>query len=202
MNDMFFGKASESAAPRPTADIFKEPSFVETVDNQIYFYSDVSSQSILQLNRRIRELDSRLSMDAGMQQREPAPIILHVASYGGSLLHGLAGMDAILQTRVPVISWVDGCCASAATFLTVVSKQRKIGKYSFMLIHQLSAFTWGKYRELQDDQINFQRFMETIKEIYKKYTKIPENKLDEILDHDLWFDASKCLEYGLVDEIV
>ncbi|GAI73882.1 unnamed protein product, partial [marine sediment metagenome] len=28
------------------------------------------------------------------------------------------------------------------------------------------------------------------------------SKLDEILKHDLWFEADQCLEYGLVDEII
>lgn len=190
------------SASRPGGEIFKEQSFVETVDNQIYFYSGVEASSILQLNRRVRELDHQLLVNGALQQRPPASIFLHVASYGGSLLHGLAGMDAIIQTKVPVISIVDGCCASAATFLTVVAKRRQIGRYSFMLIHQLSALTWGKYRELQDDKINFDRFMKTIKDVDPKYTKVPVGKLDEILDHDLWFDAEQCLEYGLVDEII
>ena len=41
-----------------------------------------------------------------------------------------------------------------------------------------------------------------IKELYKSYTKLPAKKLDEILKHDLWFDAKTCLEYKLVDEII
>jgi ATP-dependent protease ClpP protease subunit len=43
--------------------------------------------------------------------------------------------------------------------------------------------------------------MDTIKAIYKAHTKVPMKKLDEILKHDLWFDANKCLQLGLVDEI-
>jgi len=26
--------------------------------------------------------------------------------------------------------------------------------------------------------------------------------MDEILKHDIWWDAEQCLEYGLIDEIV
>ena len=44
--------------------------------------------------------------------------------------------------------------------------------------------------------------MKKIKEIYEKHTKIPKNKLDDILKHDLWWDAETCLQYGLVDEII
>ena len=201
MKEIYWNDES-TATPKPSSDIYREPSYVETVDNQIYFYSEVDSSSILQLNRRIRELDHRLAIEAAIQERESSPIILHIASYGGSLFSGLAGLDAIKQSVVPIVSVVDGYCASAATFLTIAGTKRRIGKYSFMLIHQLSAFSWGKYQELKDDQINFDRLMKIIKDIYLTYTKVPENKLDEILQHDLWFDAKTCLKYGLVDEII
>ena len=44
--------------------------------------------------------------------------------------------------------------------------------------------------------------MEKIKKIYKENTRIPKKELDNILKHDLWWEAEKCLEYGLVDEIL
>jgi ATP-dependent protease ClpP protease subunit len=55
--------------------------------------------------------------------------------------------------------------------------------------------------ELEDDMENNKHLMQTIKTIYKEYTKVPMKKLDEILKHDLWFDCNTCLELGLVDEI-
>jgi len=44
--------------------------------------------------------------------------------------------------------------------------------------------------------------METIRTVYTEHTKVPTEELDEILKHDLLWDAKKCLEYGLVDEII
>ena len=199
-NKMLWG-ASENQPEKPQAEIYKEPSYVETVNNHIYFYSFVGKSEVLQLNRRIRELNNDLVYNAKVQDREPASIFLHINSYGGSIFDGLAAMDTVLSCQVPVVTLIDGCCASAATFISVVGKRRLIPKHGFMLIHQLSAMSWGKYRELQDDNINFKKLMGTIKAIYAQYTKIPESKINEILDHDLWFDAKKCLEYGLVDEI-
>jgi len=61
---------------------------------------------------------------------------------------------------------------------------------------------WGKYEEFKDEMQNLDKIMEMIKQVYKEYTKIPMSKLDEILKHDLWFEADECLEYGLVDEII
>jgi ATP-dependent protease ClpP protease subunit len=44
--------------------------------------------------------------------------------------------------------------------------------------------------------------MTTIKNVYKKYTEVPMEKIDEILKHDLMWDAETCKTLGLVDEIV
>ena len=44
--------------------------------------------------------------------------------------------------------------------------------------------------------------MKKIKGIYEQYTKIPRKQLSEILQHDLWWDAKTCLDYGLIDEII
>ena len=44
--------------------------------------------------------------------------------------------------------------------------------------------------------------MDTIKNVYKEYTEVPMKKIDEILKHDLFWDAKICLEYGLIDEII
>ena len=71
-----------------------------------------------------------------------------------------------------------------------------------MLIHQLSSQFWGKYSELEDQKQNLDLMMDTIRNTYKEYTKVPTEQIDEILKHDLFWDAETCLEYGLVDEII
>jgi ATP-dependent protease ClpP protease subunit len=71
-----------------------------------------------------------------------------------------------------------------------------------MLIHQLSGAMWGKFQEMQDDMQNSEMLMKKIKKIYSENTKIPKEELDKILKHDIWWEAEKCLEYGLIDEII
>jgi len=201
-NVIWGDEQSDKKEEKKTETYLERPSVVEVVDTHIYFYSYVGMHQVLRFNKEIRTLDNNLRVIAAQQEREPAPIFVHVNSFGGSLLHGLAAMDAILACKIPIITIVDGCCASAGTFFTVVGNKRLIGKHSFMLIHQLTACAWGKYEELKDDQLNFDLFMNTIYDIYKKYTKVPKKKLKEILKHDLWFDAETCLKYGMVDEII
>ena len=71
-----------------------------------------------------------------------------------------------------------------------------------MLIHQLSSGFSGKYNEIADDMINNNSLMVNIKRLYSEHTKIHGNALDKILSRDIWWDAYKCVEVGLADEII
>jgi len=180
-----------------------ENNVVETSNNSVYFYSEVTRPKILQLNKAINNLESNLlNQKRLLKLKFPADIYLHINSFGGSVFAGLAAADYIKNSEVPVQSIVEGCVASAATLFSVVADHRQIRKNSFMLIHQLSSGMWGKYEEMKDAMDNNDLFMRVIKDIYEEHTKIPKRKLNEILKRDLWFDAETCLEYGLVDEII
>lgn len=70
-----------------------------------------------------------------------------------------------------------------------------------MLIHQLSSITWGKMSEIEEDVVNLKELMKQIKILYKTYSNITEEEIEELLKHDLWWNADICLENGLVDEL-
>tara|TARA_R110000824_G_scaffold150209_4_gene320732 strand:+ start:13195 stop:13806 length:612 start_codon:yes stop_codon:yes gene_type:complete len=175
---------------------------IERSDNRIFFYSEVNRSKILELNKEIRSLSLDILYNSKALSIDPANIYLHINSYGGSVFAGFAAVDYIKNCEVPVVSIIDGVAASAATIMSVVAKKRLIHEHSFMLIHQLSSGMWGKYEELRDDMKNCDVLMEKIKKIYSEHTKIPKRKLNQILKHDLWFDAETCLKYGLVDDII
>lgn len=176
---------------------------VESSNNTIYFYSEVSRPHILTLNKSISNLQINLTNRAfTLCNEDPGSIYLRINSYGGSVFAGFAAVDYIKGSSVPVCTIIEGCAASAATIMSVVGAHRQIREHSFMLIHQLSSGMWGKYSELQDDMKNSELLMKTIKNIYTEHTKIPKAQLAKMLRHDLWWDAKTCLKYGLVDEII
>ena len=176
-------------------------SVTKAVENNLYFYGDVTESNALELNASLFELDKKLSVSNVFLDIRPI-INLRINSFGGSLFAGLATVDVIRSLNSEVHSYIEGAAASAATIISVACDKRYIGKYSKMLIHQLSSGTYGKYNELEDDMENNKHLMATIKEIYKEYTRVPMKKLDEILKHDLWFDSQTSLKLGLVDDIV
>ena len=175
---------------------------ISVQDNKIYFYSGVNRNSCSELNKKMSELETKaltLSLNLDI---DPPPIKIYINSGGGSVVAGIASMDSILRSKVPIETHVDGFCASAATFMSVVGNYRAMSRNSYMLIHQVSTQFWGTYANFDDEKKNLDLMMKTIKDVYKKYTKLPMRKLDEILKHDLMWDAKTCLEYGLIDEII
>ena len=44
--------------------------------------------------------------------------------------------------------------------------------------------------------------MRQLNSIYTQYTKLTKTQLKDILKHDIYFDATDALKYGLVDEII
>lgn len=175
---------------------------VETIDNNIYFYSDVTTKSCFLLIKELKKLDMKLQTEKLRNNLENVHIKLHIHSYGGDLYGAFAVIDIIRTLKTPVHSYIEGIAASAATVISVVCEKRYIYKNSYMLIHQLSSGMWGKFADLQDEFTNCQEFMKVIKDVYKKYTKVNKRKLDDILRHDLWWNAKLCLENSLVDEIL
>jgi ATP-dependent protease ClpP protease subunit len=187
-------------------------SHIYSNNNHVYFYTTVSNGTIISLQKEIRTTIIRMrtkyreAEDTGLTVAYD-PIFIHINSPGGGIFACFGFIDFLTQMKksnsdLKFHSIVEGRVASAGTLMSVVCDKRLITEYGYMLIHQLSAGTWGKYAEIKDDVFNFDTLMARIKDIYKKHCTISEDKIDEILSHDIYWNAEKCLETGLVDEII
>ena len=202
MVEKYWGE-KKSPKPKSTSPNGGKPEkHISVHENKIYYYAGVNRDSVSELNKKLGELESRSLTLSNNLDIEPPTLKLFINSGGGSVVSGISSMDTILRTKVPVHTYVDGFAASAATFLSVVGNYRFMSRNSYMLIHQLSSAFWGTYSNFEDEKQNLDLMMKTIKNVYKKYTKVPMKKLDEILKHDLLWDAETCLNYGLIDEII
>ena len=175
---------------------------ISVQDNKIYFYAGVNRDACSELNKKISELETKAITLSNNLDVDAPPIKIFINSGGGSIVSGVSSMDTILRCKVPVWTYVDGFAASAATFMSVVGSHRFMSRNSYMLVHQLSTSFWGTYANFEDEKQNVDLMMKSIKSVYEEYTKIPMKKLDEILKHDLMWDAKTCLEYGMIDEII
>ena len=191
--------------------LFGSRQAVYCLENDIFFRCPVDRQNIdhlvkiiQQKNQYIAKKTRSLTTIKGIEvvSTVAQPLILHISSNGGSLMDCLIAVDAIRNSKIPIYTIVEGYAASAATVLAMVGKKRMITKNSYMLIHQLSSWSAGKYEELADHHKNDTKLMNHMKTLYKEYTKLTKKDLDEILKHDIWWNSDECLTHGLVDEII
>jgi ATP-dependent protease ClpP protease subunit len=178
-------------------------STIRIVNNDVYFYGQITRESCKELNDVLLTLDNNSKKFTINYNINPPPINLHIQSEGGTLMDTFYTIDLIDNLKTPVNTYVDGYVASAGSLISIVGKKRYMTKNSFIMIHQLSSSLGeGKFNDLDDNMDNLNKFMDTIRNLYIKKTKIPKEKLNDILDHDLWMNSIECIKYGLIDEIL
>lgn len=180
---------------------------VSVMQDHVYFYTEVTAESALELNKILQQVSMQMAPSAFSSMHEvnpPAPIWLHINSMGGDVFASFAIADTIARISkvVPIVTIVEGAAASGATIISVAGSKRLMRENAYMLVHELSDACWGKHSAMKDHLDNNEGIMKTIKKHYKKYTQIPEKEMDKILSRDIWWNAKKCKKYGLIDEII
>lgn len=184
-----------------------DSNLISATGDHIYFYAPVTPESALALNQKLHSASMQNLggiFNSMYEVNQPQPIWLHINSYGGEVFSAFAIADTIerIKTTVPIITIVEGCAASAATIISTAGTRRFMRKNAYMLIHQLSDASWGKYNELEDNYVSNTDIMKTMQDWYKTHTKIKADKLGQILKRDLWWNSAICKKQGLIDEII
>ena len=174
-------------------------------DNQnpltINFYTPVSSDSCMVLAAMLKKMDTK-ARELEIQYDYRFPIKLHMQSLGGELMPSFYICDLIKNIETPVHVYVDGYVASAAASIAVCGDKRFMTKHSSILIHQLKSSSTGKFNEMKEEMSNLNLFMNNLREIFLENTKLTEKELETLLFSDIWLPSEKCIEYGIVDEII
>ena len=170
-------------------------------DNNIYFYTEVSADSIKELLIHIKEITKKNQIIGITYGIDPPPINLYINSEGGCLYSALSIIDIISFNPVIINTIVSGVCMSAATFILLSGHNRYMMPNSYMLIHNISSGFWGKMHEFEDEMKNLNELTKKLKNIYKKTSNITQKHLDKILKTDVLIPAYDCLKYGFIDGI-
>lgn len=174
-------------------------------DNQnpltINYYGTVSAESCMILASMLKKMDTK-SRELEILYDHRFPIKLHMQSLGGELMPSFYICDLIKNLDTPVHVYVDGYVASAAASIAVCGDKRFMTKHSSILIHQLKSSSTGKFNEMKDELSNLNLFMNNLREIFLENTKLSEKELEILLFSDIWLPSEKCIEYGIVDEII
>lgn len=171
---------------------------VKVIGCDIYYYGDVTRDTVLDLITNTKKLEKELLKKAIDLDGYVPNINVHIHSDGGDLFSGMNAMDALRKTNIHVTTIAEGTCCSAATFMLLGGDRRLMGKHAHVMIHQLSTGFFGKFQELRDEMDTCNKLMKTMKKVYKAETSIPKELFKQLMKKDIYLNAGECVKYGIV----
>jgi ATP-dependent Clp protease protease subunit len=173
----------------------------ETSDRlrDVYLIGDIEKDVARSVIERLRELAN----DNGR------PITLYINSAGGNVTDGLAIHDTIrhiVKRGVEVTIIVQGMAYSmGSVVLQAASEGRRLSlPHSWIMIHEPAK--WAGWQSTSAAAQHLDRLKQMQAQIYEILAKRSGRPLQKIIRDtkrtDLYLDATKALEYGMIDGIV
>ena len=140
-----------------------------------------------------------------MEQRDPKKAItVMINSPGGSADAGFAIYDLLRFIRPPVITVVNGLCASAGILIQLATDKKRrfcLPEARFM-IHQPSTMGRGTASDLDITAKEILKLRDRYNKIIAETTGRAAEQVLEDARRDFWLDAGRALEYGLVAKVI
>ena len=168
---------------------------VRVESNHIYFWTDVTKHSCLDLIIAIRKLDKQCNTD-------DIPIFVHINSYGGCVDAALGAVAAIRASKSKIVSIIEGYAASAATMISVVCNERYMSHSAYLRIHQFRCGFWGTKKEIDDEHESVQKLDHVVKNLYTSSTKMTTKQISKLLGREIDMLPSEALKRGIIDRIL
>ena len=139
------------------------------------------------------------------QLNADAPITLQINTPGGDVIAGLGLYDTLRTIAGQghhITTVVRGYAASMGAVLFQAGDLRLIGAESEIMLHELSAGSYGKASSIKDDSEFYDRLNSKLFDILARKAKVKKKVLvDRTERRDAWLDAKTAVELGLADRI-
>lgn len=181
---------------------------IYSVGNEIHFTAPVNDETIESVIKQMSQVIERITKKFCAED-EKITITYIIDSGGGDVYSVLKFVDFIRMAKIKhpeleFVSVITGHAASAGTIMGIVADKRKITKYGYAMIHELSGGVSGKYTNMISNMIQCTELHETLVNIYmdKIGNVTTRNNVEELMNKETWFSAEKYMALGFVDEIL
>lgn len=171
----------------------------DLADRIFYCDTNITNDLLHSITMQIYKING---MDKGIDTYDRQPIVIILNSFGGDVFEGISLMDAISQSKTPVIGICVGHCASMAFGIYSVCHVRIAMPNSVFMYHDGSEAVYNTATKA-DDWFKFSpKLTNRIDKMIASHSKFTVEMLQNIAPHDNWWFADEMQEKGIVDHII
>lgn len=175
-------------------EVFIDGTIVDAETQEIYkeWFNDNTSVSFKSFRTEI--------LESGIKN-----ISITINSLGGQIFDAMAMHDFIqqLETDGYNIETIGiGAVCSAATFILSASKNSKISKNAYYMIHNVSGGVWGDVNEVEKYAQQLRNFNNNLKTFFVNLTGKTDEEIQNLMDAETWYYGQEAVDNGFVKSVI
>ncbi len=148
------------------------------------------------------EATSPSMIDKAIEKANGEDLEVEINSGGGSVFEGSEIYTALKSYKGNVTVKIVGLAASAASVVAMAGKKITMSPTAQMMIHNVSSWAEGDYREMEHTAEILKNANDTIANAYRLKTGKTQEELLRLMDKETWMTAQKAKELGFIDEVM
>lgn len=175
----------------------------------LHFSKQVDQETIGELTKAIIDINEDDQMLTKLYEvynleYKPQPIKIYIDSYGGNVYQCFGLLSIMENSKTPIHTIVTGCAMSCGFMILICGHKRFGHKLSTPLYHQVSSYSHGSLKAIEEDLKETKRLQNLMEKITLKHTKILKEKLDKVYKRkiDWCMSAEEAKKNGVIDEII
>lgn len=126
-------------------------------------------------------------------QNVATKINVRINSIGGSVMEGYSIVSAILNSTIPVDTYIDGLAASIAGVIAMCGRNKYMMDYGTLMLHNPSG---------SNDKALLDLVKNTLVTVLSNNTPCTPDQISEIMNQETYFTSNEAAKTGLVNQII
>lgn len=187
-----FNYKFQNKADDGSADIYIDGSIVDASTQEFYkYFGDDTSTSYKSFRDLVNQSDAKI-------------FNVYINSGGGQVVEAMAIHDLLIdmQSKGKTVNTVArGICASSATYILMAGKNPAMSSNSWLMIHNVSGFTYGTVDEIENYAVTMRKFNDASNKFYCDATGLSKTVVGNMMNAETWLTASDAKEKGFIKEV-